>query len=128
MWNAHLPKLRKSVLEEGGGALCVEGNIPDAVGALGPRKSPKRSGVVRLGLSGLDDNVKGSNGSAENRKEKKKQTHISVLLETLREGKSSQQRKSFQAGNKHMRRYHIKHIMIFFFLSQLCSLLSSSPT
>lgn len=77
MLNAHLPKLRKSVLEEGGGALCVEGNIPGAVGAFGLRKSPKRSGVVRLGLSGLDDIVKGSKGSAK--KQKEKETHTCYL-------------------------------------------------
>lgn len=64
----HLPKLRKSVLEEGGGALCVEGNIPGAVGAFGLRKSPKRSGPLRVGLSGPEDIVNGSNGSARGKK------------------------------------------------------------
>lgn len=57
------------MLEEGGGALCAEGNIPGAVGAFGLRKSPKRSGPVWVGVSEPDDIVNGSNGSAKDRKQ-----------------------------------------------------------
>lgn len=67
MPKAHLPKFKKSELEEGGGALCVEGNILDVDVAFGLRKSPKRPGPDRVGFSDPDDIVNGSNGSAKER-------------------------------------------------------------
>lgn len=67
------------MLEEGGGALCVEGNILDIVAAFGLRKSPKRSGPVRDGLSGVA--VNGSNGSAKD----KRHTLLALLEKGLTE-------------------------------------------
>lgn len=69
------------MLEEGGGALCVEGNIAGTVGAFELRKSPKRSGPVRVGLSALT--VNGSNWSAKDKT--KHNTTLLVLLEMLPE-------------------------------------------
>lgn len=61
----HLPKFRKSELEEGGSELCVEENVLAVDAALGLRKSPKRSGPDSAEFSELDDIVNGSKGSAK---------------------------------------------------------------
>lgn len=68
---AHLPKFKKSELEEGGSELCVEGTVLVVAVEVGLRKSPKRSGPERAWFSELDDIVNGSNGSAEKEAEKK---------------------------------------------------------
>lgn len=81
------------MLEEGGGALCVEGNISGAVGTFGLRKSPKRSGPLRVGLSGPEDIVNGSNGSAREKKSSK-------LLERLLEVRCWHQKSHWQVSLK----------------------------
>lgn len=59
----HLPKFRKSELEEGGSE--PEGNVLAVDVVLGLRKSPKRSGPDSAEFSELDDIVNGSKGSAK---------------------------------------------------------------
>lgn len=56
----HLPRCRKSGLQAGGGALCVEGKGGAAALGSAVRKAPKRSGWAW----GWDSGSRGSKGSA----------------------------------------------------------------